>query len=264
MTVWRVRGAWVLRGTVMACVMALAMAVQACGPAAASTKATSTYFGMHAPDLGTAFPSVPAGAVNLTTNAVYWPQLETSRGHYDFTHLNAVVQQARAHGAKPLLVLGQTPRFASTKPHAANVLATVPKMAPWRAYVARVAARYGSTIDYEIWPEPNISQNWAGSPQQLASLVVAASKIIHQKARHAVVVGPGMVLRMKYQRTFFDHFYAAKVGGVRVGHYVNAVGIDAYPLQNGTPEDSAALIRTAHKILASHRVKAPLWNVEIT
>jgi hypothetical protein len=261
---WHAPGARVVRGTLTAGVLALALAVQACGPASASTKATARYFGMHAPNLATDLPRAKVGAVNLTTNHVYWPDLQPTARRFDFTQLDTLVRQARARGAKPLLVLGQTPSFASPKPHAANVLATVPKMALWKRYVARVAGRYKSTIDYEIWPEPNIVQNWAGSPHQLAQLVVAASKIIHQKARHAVVVGPGMVLRMKYQRTFFDHFYAAKVGGVRVGHYVNAVGIDAYPLQNGTPEDSAALIRTAHKILASHHVKAPLWNVEMS
>ena len=61
-----------------------------------------------------------------------------------------------------------------------------------------------------------------------------------------------------------NSFFAAKVGGVPVGRSVNAVGIDAYPLQHGSPEDSAALIQVAHRILAAHRVKAPLWNVEIT
>jgi hypothetical protein len=44
---------------------------------------------------------------------------------------------------------------------------------------------------------------------------------------------------------------------------VDAVAIDAYPLENGNPEASVSLIGAAHRILAKYKVKAPLWNVEI-
>ncbi len=202
--------------------------------------------------------------MNLTLNGVYWPQIETSSGHFDFTALDALVAASAPGHAKPLLVLGQTPSFASTKAHAANVVATVPRMALWKRYVATVAARYKGALDYEIWPEPSIAANWAGTPQQLARSRLRPRTIIHRQARSAVVVGPAMVMRLKFEQKFMDRFYASKVGGKPVGRSVDAVGIDAYPLQHGTPEDSAALIGTAHKILAAHKVKAPLWNVEIT
>jgi hypothetical protein len=72
-----------------------------------------------------------------------------------------------------------------------------------------------------------------------------------------------MVLRLRYQQRWMNSFFAQKVGGKRVGQYVDSVGIDAYPLQKGTPEDSIALVTEARHILASHHVAAPLWNVEI-
>ncbi len=209
------------------------------------------------------FPSVRPGAVNLTPNGVYWPSIETSRGVFDFRALDTLVDQAHAHGAQPLLVLGFTPAFASTKPHAPIVAGSVPKMSAWRSYVHAVVARYKTRLDYQIWPEVNASSNWQGSRQQLAQLVVAASTIIHAKAPRALVVSPAMVLRQPHQFHKFARFFATKVGGVSVGRYVDAVGIDAYPLQHGTPEDSAALIGAAHKILVKNKVKAPLWNVEI-
>jgi hypothetical protein len=246
-------------------VLALALTVQACGPAnATSGPVGNRFFGMHAPALATAFPRAPVGAVNLTTNGVYWPQLEPTPGSYDFSRLDPLVDRAHANSAQPLLILGQTPTFHSTTPGAANVLASVPTMDAWKAYVSAVAARYRTRVDYQIWPEANISGNWTGTQAQLAKLVVAAAKIIHTKAPSAIVVSPAMVLRLRYQQQAMKAFFSAKVGGVPVGHYVNAVGIDAYPLQHGTPEDSAALIQLAHRILADHRVKAPLWNVEIT
>lgn len=260
--------------------VALAFAVQACGsgtatgraatddqaaavPARAAVKTTSTFFGMHVPQLATVFPQAKVGAVNLTTNGVYWGDLETAPGTWDFTHLDALVDQAHHNGAQPLLVLGQTPAFHSTSPTSPQVWATVPEMAAWRAYVQKVVGRYGTRVDYEIWPEPNITSNWAGTQRQLAVRVAAAAKIIHAKAARATVVSPAMVLRLAYERRWMDKFFAQKVGGNPIGRSFDAIGLDPYPLVTGTPEDSMTLIGKARRILASHKVTRPLWNVEI-
>ena len=252
-----------VRAVTAGVVLALGLSAAACTPASASGAVNGRFFGMHAPGLQTAAPSAKVGAFNLTTNGVYWPRIETSPGHFDFTRLDAVVAAAQARHARPMLVLGQTPQFHSTRPNATPVAATVPRMAAWKSYVTAVVERYGTKLDYEIWPEPDIITNWSGTKKQLAQLVAAASKIIHKKAGHAVVVGPALVLRMKYQQKFMNAFYGIKVGGKAIGSYVDAVGIDPYPTIKGTPEDSLALIQKAKTILRKHKVKKPLWNVEI-
>jgi polysaccharide biosynthesis protein PslG len=252
-----------VRMLLVGALVVVALLAQSCTPASAGIRANDRYFGLHAPSLGTAFPGARAGSVNLTVNGVYWPQLEPTKGHFDFSRLDALRTVARHGGAKPLLVLGQTPRYASTTPHAASVIASVPKLRLWKHYVRRVVGRYGASLDYQVWPEADISGNWTGSPKRLAHLTAAAARIIHAKAKSAVVVAPAMVLRMRYQQAFMDRFYGARVGGKRVGHFIDAVGLDPYPLEKGTPEDSLALIRTARAILHRHRVKAPVWNVEI-
>jgi hypothetical protein len=263
--------------TVAVGLVGVALSVQACGQATAggasapsgdrAAKAegriAKSFFGMHAQNLASAFPKTKAGAVDLTTNGVYWPDLETTAGHFDFTKLDSLVATVRSHGARPLLVLGETPAFHSTKPHADNVRATVPRSAAWKTYVKKVVNRYDTTIDYEIWPEPNIVENWAGSPRQLAGLVASAAKIIHKRAPQAVVVSPAFVIRVGFERKYMDSFFASKVGGKPVGHFVDAVGVDPYPLEKGTPEDSFTLLRKAQAILRQHKVDAPVWNVEI-
>ncbi len=251
------------RSVALAAVLAVVLTVQACGstsPASATSPVNSRFFGMHIPNLGTAFPSAlgrAVGAVDLTTNGVYWPDLEKTSGVWSWDRLDAMVDSAHAHGAQPLLVLGQTPAWAGATP------ASPPSASAWSTYVRTVAQRYKTRVDYEIWPEPSITSNWKGSPKQLAGLTASASKIIHGVAGKAVVVSPAMVLRLKYQRTFMDRFFATKVGGKRVGSYVDAVGLDPYPVQKGTPEDSMTLLAKARKILRSHQVSAPVWNVEI-
>jgi hypothetical protein len=246
-------------GTVVA--LALALIVQACGSASASGTIKTRFFGVHVPDLATAFPSsldATVGAVDLTTNGVYWPDLETSDGVWDWTRLDSLVDQSHAHGAQPLLVLGQTPSWA-----AGGSAAAVPPMTAWKDYVRQAVRQYGTRVDYEIWPEPNIVSNWKGTPKQLAARVIAAAKIVHATAPKAVVVSPAMVLRMRYQRTFMDKFFGAKVHGRRVGRFLDAVGVDPYPQESGTPEDSMTLLGKARSILRAHHVDAPLWNVEI-
>lgn len=227
------------------------------------TTVTRGFFGLHAPRLGTDYPAVGPGALDLTTNMVYWPDLETSAGVFDFTRLDPMVDHAEANHAKPLIVLGQTPAFHSLDPLSVPVWATVPAMDAWKAYVTQVVTRYGSRLEYQIWPEPNVPNNFAGTPQQMADLLVAAAKIIHRIAPGATVVAPAMVLRLAFQRTWMKAFFAARVNGVRVGRYVDAVSVDPYPLQDGTPEDSLALIAKAQRILAAADVSKPLWNLEI-
>ncbi len=261
-------------GAVAAAVLALTL--QACGSTGPVTRGpvtrgpvtsgvTSSYFGMHAPSLVSTFPQAPVGAVNLTTNGVYWRDVEPTDGRFDFSLLTTLVDQAHAHGAQPLLILGLTPAFASTKPGASNVAATMPRLDQWRDYVHAVVTRYGTRVDYQIWPEADIASNWSGSLEQLATLVATAATIIHAATDDkALVVSPAMVLRLPYQQRAMRTFFAQKVGGTPVGDFVDVVGVDPYPLERGAPEDSATLIGIAHEILRADQVHAPLWNVEIS
>lgn len=232
------------------------------------TTVTSRFFGMHAPLLGTLFPQAPVGAVDLTTNNVYWPQLETSDGVWDFARLDQMVAQARKHRAPPLLVLGVTPAFHSTTPDATYVSASVPDMTAWKSYVTHVVQHISTVspgpFDYQIWPEPNVRNNFTGTPQEMAELVVAAAKIIHQYAPGATVVAPAMVLRLKSERAFMKTFFDPLAnGGIPMGKYVDAVGVDPYPLLDGTPEDALKLVTNAQRMLANEGVTVPMWNLEI-
>lgn len=230
---------------------------------AKGTAVKRAFFGMHVPTLMGGFPQVPAGSVDLMTDGVYWPDLETSPGVFDLSRLGSLVDQAESNGSRPLLILGQTPDFHVAPGTPPAGLASVPTMASWRAYVSAVVQQFGDRLDYQVWPEPNVKPNWVGTPQQMARLVAAAATIIHTAAPKAIVVAPGMVLRLRYERVWMKDFFSVKVHRIPVGDYVDAVGVDPYPREDGGPEDSLALIVQAQRILRQTHVTAPVWTVEV-
>jgi hypothetical protein len=221
------------------------------------------FWGMHDNDWTT--PStVPVGSANFTTSGTYWPSIQTGQSQFNWAPLTQQVEATEAKNAKPMIVLGKTPQFFSSRPGSADYDDYMPRIRPWRRYVTKVARKYGTRLDYQIWPEPNIEQNWKGSPRQMAKLTMVASKAIKRNAgRNAKVVSPAVALRLKSQRTWTVQYFKQTVGGRRVHRYVDAIAIDPFPAQTGTPEDSLRLMRTIRKQLADIGVRKPFWNNEI-
>src|SRR4051794_4130957 len=112
----------VLVRALMSWVAAAAVAVTTLSAAATPAHAQTIrpdFFGMHDSDWRTP-PGVPVGSANLTTAGTYWPSIETSNGHFDWTRLDQQVAAAHRAGAQPMIVLGQTPQFHSTNPSSAD------------------------------------------------------------------------------------------------------------------------------------------------
>ena len=98
----------------------------------------------------------------------------------------------------------------------------------------------------------------------MAQLTVVAAKAIQQQAGStAKVVSPALALRLKSQRTWAVDFFKQSIGGNRVHTYLDAIAIDPFPAQNGTPEDSFQIMRSIKRQLAGIGVSKPLWSNEI-
>ena len=106
--------------------LALAGLTVAAGGASAQ-KIKGNFWGMHDNDWTTP-PVVPVGSANFTTSGTYWPKLRPSRGRYTWERLDQQVQAARALGAQPMIVLGQSPKFASTRPKSPVYMNHPPKL----------------------------------------------------------------------------------------------------------------------------------------
>jgi hypothetical protein len=260
-------------GTVLAAAVVLAASLLPAGSAAAAPSPISPRFfgvsdGAPAGTGAAGFPRAPIGSIRLWDTGTAWNQLEYAPGKWNFAHLDNVIATARARGAKPMLVLGQTPRFHSTHPSWVGAYGkgapAMPTMSSWKRYVATVAKRYGTQVEYQVWNEPNVVGYWRGSPYQMARLTAATRHILKSWAPGATLVAPSFPVRLSPQRSWVSRYYAQRTGGHRVAYYVDAIAVNPYPLVTGGPETSMTLLRSARKILSSRGVRGkPIWNTEI-
>lgn len=246
--------------------------VPAASAKAAPAPVKSTYFGVSdGSPAGTAaagFPRAPVGSLRLWDSGVTWRELEYASGKWNFAQLDSVVATARAKKARPLLVLGQTPRFHATHPGQVGFYgagaSSMPKMSAWKRYVATVAQRYGTKVEYQVWNEPNVRGFFRGTPKQMAALTAATRHVLKTWAPGATLVAPSFPVRLATQRSWLSRYYAQKTGGHRVASYLDVVALNLYPLVNGRPEASMQLLRASRKVLAARGVHGkPIWNTEV-
>jgi len=223
------------------------------------------YFGMHihSSDKKGHWPSVPFGSWRLWDSGTTWANLETRKGAWNFSVLDADVERAQNAGVEVLLVLAFSPPWASSRPeeptYYAPGLAAEPRdMEDWRSYVRMVAMRYrGRIAAYQLWNEAADKPFYSGSMDKLIEM----TRIAHDEIKHidpaAIIVSPSSVggedQRLSWVRRFLD------AGG---GKYVDVV---SYHLYHGrTPPES--IVPWAKKLRglldAGGYRKLPLWNTE--
>jgi hypothetical protein len=249
---------------------------------AQAKKVTTTFFGMHDSQIANgSIPKVALGTIRLWDTGTTWREIETQpptppllpgqpvEYHYDFSKLDAAVGNAQTAGLRPLIVLGQTPQFYASDPTAPSGYgpgaSSMPNdLAAWQNYVATVASRYGTDVDYQIWNEPNVIQYWSGTPAQMATLTATGAATINQAiGTGATVVAPGFPLRLKSQRTWFGKYWNQKVGGLGMASYVDVVAMHLYPPADKGPETSMELLKQGRSLLSDAARKKPEWNTEI-
>ncbi len=124
-----------------------------------------------------------------------WDQIETARDQYDWTALDAAVDNARAAGATDILyVLGSTPRWAARNPDLPGLYGPGSTSLPadpedYLDFVREVAKRYeGRITAYQIWNEANTRSFYEGDWTALAQLTRRAYDAIKITDPPALVV----------------------------------------------------------------------------
>ena len=170
-----------------------------------------------------------------------------------------------------MLVLGQTPKFHSTRPSAPGAYgrgaSAMPRKAAWMRYVKAVARRnaavWGNSVRLQVWNEGNAPPYWSGTPRQMAVLTAWTRAALRSAGSSAQLIGPAMVTRLTSQQTYLRKFYDQRVNGKNVSRYVDALSFQLYPSATGAPESSMTLLRRVRLILARRSISKPIYNTEI-
>ncbi|NHC12339.1 GH39 family glycosyl hydrolase [Motilibacter deserti] len=234
-------------------------------PLATGRTLPTSLFGLHASGLGDGkAPATEYGAVRLWDSGTTWRQIEPANDKWDWTRLDKAVATARRDGARPLLVLGQTPEWAAANPGAQSFYGAGASSPPrnngeWVEYVKAVATRYkGKITEYEIWNEPNVTDFWRGTEAQLVTLARLAHDTIKAVDPGATVTTPSFVVRRPAQQAWLTRYLVA--GGADSADVVN---VHIYPDSSGTPETMLKLYAEVRARLDRRDVSLPVWNTEV-
>lgn len=224
-------------------------------------------FGMHA--ISTSATRIPGvKTVRLWDTDTTWRVLNPAPGVYDWTTLDARIQDAVDSGTTVLLVLGATPEWAATSLSDADAdwlgpgSAAPPRsMLDWTAFVREVVKRFGGRIEaYQIWNEPADPIFWRGSWETLARMTEAATAVIRWHDSSATVVAAPLIMRgPAWQSKAGEYVDALEVRGMPV----DVMAFHGYadgPPGIGKAEDIGQL----QEILArSAAAGLPLWETEV-
>ncbi len=152
-----------------------------------------------------------------------WPDVEPTRGAWNFNLTDAAVAKAQQRGIKILGILGFSPSWANG---GCFFFGTPPTdMAAWQNYVSTVCARYkGKVSAWEVWNEENILSFWITGPNPNAyvQLVALAAPRIRAADPAATVVMGGVA--------GLDPVYIDGCLKAGIANYVDAVAYHPYPV----------------------------------
>lgn len=140
--------------------------------------------------------------------AAKWNNVETSDGVFSWTDIDLFVNSHLAVGREVILTIDGTPSFFVAAPvgagvyrNTAGVTQAGTNMPPddlgkWSRWCTQLATRYGATVHYEIWNEPQFtggtSGYWIGTAEQLATMMRLAYQAIKAVAPTAIVICPSI------------------------------------------------------------------------
>ena len=221
------------------------------------------------------FPDVPVNSIRLWDTGTSWSKVETSRGVYDWTRMDALIDAAQSNGSSVMVVLGGTPPWAGTGTpptapveHAGPGTASVPaNFDDFSHYVRAVATRYvtrnpGVVDAYQVWNEANIPNYWRGTPAQMADLTARAYNVVKSIDSSAAVVAASSGTRWVQG---YAKFFPGYLSALRARNWpVDAFSVHTYPYSDGETYERNRLLGMVQMSLRDAGDPAiPIWETEI-
>lgn len=213
------------------------------------------------------WPDFEVRSLRLWDTRTAWLNLQPTSDGYDFSNLDAQLDNARARGVEHVtLVLAGTPRWAARveaptdAPWLGPGSASPPRsLETWTDFVSTVVDRYAGRIDaYELGNEPNLRMFWNGDYNQLGAVVNAAAQVIRRHDPSATVVAPAPLISELRDTTEARH-----VWGAIDPDAVDVLAFHFYPARPGTIRSLPSIIRWLRAAARETGfVDTPLWITE--
>jgi len=177
-----------------------------------------------------------AKAVRITA---HWDQIEKTRGQYNWTSMDKVIDVLEISGLKALVVLKGTPTWAG------NCVTCPPDLGAWSGFVGKIVSRYQSRVmAWEIWNEPNSQTMWSGTVDDYYGLVLTATQAIRTARSSAkIVLGSPTHAAILNEGPWISALLA-KPG---IGDYFDVLGIHVYGTVGTVDATFASLKRLTGK-----------------
>jgi len=142
----------------------------------------------HVPDVAT-LDKIAAAGIDWIRIDLNWFALEPNKDQYNWSYMDAVVNNARARGLEIFATLAYTPAWANGT---GNIADPPTDTADWYDFVYDVVRRYRDRIKHwGMWNEPNLDGFFTGSAWQYREWIL---KVGYQAAKAAdggcYVLGP--------------------------------------------------------------------------
>jgi hypothetical protein len=194
---------------------------------------------------------------------VYWPDIETAPGVYDWTSVDRLVAAAASHGFAILATVTSAPQWARKRP---NVGSSPPVPRLYAEFARQLVLRYGSrgtlwaenpTLprvpirQWQVWNEQMAPWFWAATPWQRTYVPVlkAAYRAIHRADRGAKVIAGSLVAVRGYNQ--WDGIRDLYRAGAK--RYFDVIAV--HPFTNNPRSVSNTIWRTLEIV---RRVRGPM------
>ena len=210
---------------------------------------------------------------------VSWRDGEPAKGVFDSAHLEDVdkaIAATRAAGAKVVLIVSETPQWASGN---ANPRYPPTDAADLAAFYTMLVGRYGASVDaWQVWNEPNHPSFWAPDPTgrpdaclEYTPLLKAAYPVVKAGDPTAPVLFGGLAFNdYSYVERCFDlvpdignHFDVMVTHPYAMGGAPPESTVDAAPADGRLDATSFLAYREVRASLLARGSDKPIWFTEM-
>jgi len=244
----------------------------------ASAQISPEFFAMHSSlSFWPTTESVPFSSWRSVSSSVKWSDINTAPGVYDWTRLDQYLANTSEYGQSVLYTVYYTPAWASQCP-TCTCNDGGPNNPPGGCYPPADVNSDGSGTDQnlkdfltalmqhegpgkiqylEIWNEPNIPSEWAGTMPQMVRMAQDVRSVAKSFDSKVLITSPPETGDGKggLKMTWLGGYLQA--GG---GQYVDIIGLHGYTL---TPEDIITRVNATTAVMAQYgQIGKPIFVTE--